>query len=228
MVDNMLQLEHVKKSYNKTEVLSDVTYIFNKGQIYSILGGQGSGRSTLLECICGDLSIDSGEITIKEKSAVFYAAKQSVLPMYVTGYEFLEMLCDMNKKAKEPEYYLDKVHFSEDTRDELICDYTFEDKKRLQLAAFLIQKPYIIMFDEPFDYCSDAYIDEFLEVLRTMQDDHIIIISTGLLDISQRISDDAVVLNNGELNLVSKETMEIPEIREAVLDILGEADNEII
>ena len=61
-----------------------------------------------------------------------------------------------------------------------------------------------------------------------MKDDHIIIISTGLLEISQRISDDAVVLNNGELNLISKDTMEIPEIKQAVLDILGEADNEII
>ena len=43
----MLQLNHIKKIYNKTEVLTDVNYMFNKGQLYPILGGNGSGRTTL-------------------------------------------------------------------------------------------------------------------------------------------------------------------------------------
>lgn len=223
----MLQLEHLKKSYNKIEILSDVSYIFKKGQLYPILAGQGAGRTTLLECINGDLSIDSGEIITGKKSKLFLAAKQSVLPMYITGYEFIEMLCDMSKKAKEPEFYFEKVHLSEDVTDMLICDYSFEEKKRLQLAAFLVQKPDVMMFDEPLDYCTEEYISDFLNVVEAMKDDHIIIITTGLLDIAQRISDDVIVLNNGEFTLVSKETMEIPEIKQAVMDILGEADNEI-
>ena len=224
----MLQLNHIKNIYNKTEVLTDVNYMFNKGQLYPILGGNGSGRTTLFECICGDLSIDGGDIKTKEKSTIFFAAKQSVLPMYITGYDFLKMLCDMNKNTEEPDYYFDKVNIKEDMRTQLICDYSFEDKKRLQLAAFLIQKPYVILFDEPFDYCSEEYVDEFISVLNTMKDEHIILISTGILSVSEKISKDAVVLNNGELNLVSKETMQIPEIKQAVLDILGETDNEII
>ena len=95
-------------------------------------------------------------------------------------------------------------------------------------AAFLIQKPYVMMFDEALDYCTDEYIDDMLEVLNEMKDEHIILISTGLLEIAHRISQDVVVLNNGELNQISYETMQIPEIKAAVLDILGEADNEII
>ena len=67
-----------------------------------------------------------------------------------------------------------------------------------------------------------------LSVLNEYKNDHIILISTGLLDIAHRISKDVLVLNNGELNPISHETMQIPEIKEAVLDILGEADNEII
>ena len=109
-----------------------------------------------------------------------------------------------------------------------MADYSFEEKKRLQLAAFLIQKPYVMMFDEALDYCTDEYIDDMLSVLNEYKNDHIILISTGLLDIAHRISKDVLVLNNGELNPISHETMQIPEIKEAVLDILGEADNEII
>ena len=224
----MLHLNHLKKSFGKTEVLTDVEYIFNKGRIYPILGGPGAGRTTLFECIAGDISLDSGEVKTQEKSTLFFAAKQSVLPMLITGYQFISMLCDMNKNSEEPEYYLEKVKFSQEIRDKHIGDYSFEEKKRLQLAAFLIQKPYVMMFDEALDYCTEEYIDDMLDILNEVKDEHIILISTGLLDIAHRISRDVVVLNNGELNLISYETMKIPEIKKAVLDILGEADNEII
>lgn len=224
----MLQLNNIKKSYNKVEVLTDISYSFNKGQIYPILGGNGSGRTTLFECICGDLAVDSGEIITKEKEHLFLASKQSVLPMYITGYEYIKFLCDLKRNKVKPETFLDQAGIDEDVRDQLICDYSFESKKRLQLAAFLVQKPYVMMFDEPFDYCSDEYINQFLDVLDTMKNDHIILISTGVLEIAHRISKDIVVLNNGELNYISEDTMKIPEIRQAVVDIIEEADHGII
>ncbi len=224
----MLYLKHIKKSFGKNEILTDVDYIFNKGQIYPILGGPGAGRTTLFECIAGDIPVDEGEIATKEKRTIFFAAKQSVLPMLITGYQFISMLCDMSREDIEPEYYLDKVKISPEVRDRHISDYSFEEKKRLQLAAFLIQKPYVMLFDEALDYCTDEYIDDMLEILGEMKDEHVILISTGILEIAQRISPDVVVLNNGELNQISYETMQIPEIKAAVLDILGEADNEII
>ena len=209
----MLHLNHLKKSFGKNEILTDVEYTFEEGNIYPVLGGAGAGRTTLFECIAGDISLDSGSIETKEKSTLFFAAKQSVLPMLITGYQFVNMLCDMNKNSEEPEYYFDKVKLSEHVRDMHIGDYSFEEKKRLQLAAFLIQKPYVMMFDEALDYCTEEYVDDMLSVLNEFKKEHIILISTGLLDIAHRIS---------------QETMQIPEIKEAVLDILGEADNEII
>ena len=212
----MLHLNHLKKSFGKNEILTDIEYTFEEGNIYPVLGGAGAGRTTLFECIAGDIAVDSGTVETKEKCTLFFAAKQSVLPMLITGYQFISMLCDMNKNSEKPEYYLDKVKLTGLIRDRHIADYSFEEKKRLQLAAFLIQKPYVMMFDEA------------LSVLNEYKNDHIILISTGLLDIAHRISKDVLVLNNGELNPISHETMQIPEIKEAVLDILGEADNEII
>lgn len=224
----MLHLNHLKKSFGKNEILTDIEYTFEEGNIYPVLGGAGAGRTTLFECIAGDIAVDSGTVETKEKCTRFFAAKQSVLPMLITGYQFISMLCDMNKNSEKPEYYLDKVKLTGLIRDRHIADYSFEEKKRLQLAAFLIQKPYVMMFDEALDYCTDEYIDDMLSVLNEYKNDHIILISTGLLDIAHRISKDVLVLNNGELNPISHETMQIPEIKEAVLDILGEADNEII
>ena len=48
----MLQIHHLKKSYNKkTEVLSDIDYTFEEGRVYPVLGGIGSGRTTLFDCL---------------------------------------------------------------------------------------------------------------------------------------------------------------------------------
>lgn len=224
----MLQLVHLKKSFNKKEVLTDIDYIFNKGRLHPILGAAGSGRSTLFKCICGDLPLDSGKVKTRKRSTLFYAAKQSVLPMYITGYDFISMLCDMTRGAGKPEFYFEQVRMGKSKRDHLICDYSFEDKKRLQLAAFMVQRPYVIMFDEPLDYCSEEFMDDFIRVLNTMKEDHVILVSTGLLDVAQKISKDVIMINNGELNYISEDTMNIPEIREVITDLLGEADNELI
>ena len=224
----MLKLSHIKKSYKKNEVLTDISFTFEEGQICPILGGPGAGRTTLFECICGDISVDDGSIVTIDKCKYFYAAKQSVLPVYITGYEFISMLCDMERDDPEPEDIFDRIGFSVAKRDELIADYTFEEKKLLQLACILVIRPYVVLFDEPLDYCSEEYINKFIEVINTIKEGRIILISTGLLEISKRISEDTLVLNNGEFNHIDKKTMEIPEIRKAVLDILGETDNEII
>ena len=96
------------------------------------------------------------------------------------------------------------------------------------MAGVMIDEVDILLFDEPLDYCSEEYINKFIEVINTIKEGRIILISTGLLEISKRISEDTLVLNNGEFNHIDKKTMEIPEIRKAVLDILGETDNEII
>ena len=158
----MLHLNHLKKSFGKNEILTDIEYTFEEGNIYPVLGGAGAGRTTLFECIAGDIPVDSGTVETKERCTLFFAAKQSVLPMLITGYQFISMLCDMNKNSEKPEYYLDKVKLTGLIRDRHIADYSFEEKKRLQLAAFLIQKPYVMMFDEALDYCTDEYIYDML------------------------------------------------------------------
>ncbi len=219
----MLRLNHVRKIYDKQEVLTDVNYTFEEGKVYPILGGAGAGRTTLFECISGDIPIDGGSIQSASKRENFYAAKQSVLPMYISGYEFISFLCSF-KHEENADEYLDRVELSSDVRNELICNYTFEDKKRLQLAAFLVQRPYVMMFDEPLDFCSEEYIRTFLNVLFEECTGHVILVSTSVLPIARRIARDVLVLNNGELNEVTADMIDIPEIHNAILDILGDLE----
>ena len=123
----MLQIHHLKKSYNKkTEVLSDIDYTFEEGRVYPVLGGIGSGRTTLFDCLSGDLPVDAGEIATKEKTTIFHAAKQSILPMYITAYEYIHFLCDLKNVPVPADEFLDKVGMEENAKDTLICELSFE------------------------------------------------------------------------------------------------------
>ena len=82
----------------------------------------------------------------------------------------------------------------------------------------------MVMFDEPLDFCSDDYIDTFLDVLSSECQNHVVLISTGVLPVALRISSDVLILNNGELNEISEEMINIPEINNAILDILGDLE----
>ena len=76
----MLRLNHLKKSFGKNEILTDVEYTFEEGNIYPVLGGAGAGRTTLFECIAGDIPVDSGTVETKEKCTLFFAAKHILQP----------------------------------------------------------------------------------------------------------------------------------------------------
>ncbi len=220
----MLQIIHLKKMYGKNVVLENVNHIIEDEGIYAVLGAEGAGKTTLFKCINGDIKPDGGSVKTKAKQNIFMAARESILPEYVTGYEFIEFICKLKKSVENPETYLEIVKFPEDMEHIIIRDYSFELKKRIQLAAFLIQKPYIMLFDDALDDCDDDFVETFLDVLETVKDRHIILISTKRLDIARRISKDVLVLNNGELNCVSEEMLDVPEVRQAIGEILA-ADN---
>ena len=60
----MIQIQNVKKSFNKTDVLKDISIDIEKGEIFGIIGQSGAGKSTLLRCINGLESYDEGTISV--------------------------------------------------------------------------------------------------------------------------------------------------------------------
>ena len=181
----MLKLSHIKKGYNKKDVLIDVDYTFQEGNIYSLLGGAGAGRTTLFECICGDVPVDEGAIEIPPKAKIFYASKQSILPVYITGYEFISMLCDIS--------------------DENITVLTMEAKKKLKFKRGIaeefngtvesirrfkgLESDVVIIPDLNNDFMNDEDLRNLLYVGMSRAKAHVVlIIDTEALNRKQRVS----------------------------------------
>lgn len=59
-----IEVKHVTKRFKKFVALNDVTVSFEKGKIHGLIGRNGSGKTVLMKCILGFLSVDEGEITV--------------------------------------------------------------------------------------------------------------------------------------------------------------------
>ena len=63
----VIKLEHVSKQFSEEQVLKDVSFEFQEGKIYGIVGNNGSGKTVLMKCICGFLNPSSGKILVNYK-----------------------------------------------------------------------------------------------------------------------------------------------------------------
>ena len=62
-----IELKNIYKAFNKQVIFDNISYTFNRGKIYGIIGPNGIGKTTLFRCITGLLELDGGQIKINDK-----------------------------------------------------------------------------------------------------------------------------------------------------------------
>ena len=233
-----LLLQNIEKKYGENQVLNNASFTFEKGKIYGLLGRNGAGKTTLFNCISGDLKCDTGKIMILENgyakeeinySKVGYVFSEPVLPEFLTGQEFLKFYIDVNKdKIKDLltiDEYFDIIKINEGDRYRLIKGYSHGMKNKIQMVCLLITRPPVILLDEPLTSFDVVVALEIKNLLKKMKSNHIIIISTHILQLATDLCDEIVVLNRGILEEVDTHVIKSPEFEEKVMEILKEGSN---
>lgn len=93
-------IENLSKHFENKEVLRDITFTFESGKIYGLLGRNGAGKTTLFNCVNRDLKADNGRFSITEGEGVRetqaedmgYVLSTPTVPEFLTGREFLKFL----------------------------------------------------------------------------------------------------------------------------------------
>lgn len=231
-----LKLNNISKSFDNKEVLKDVNFTFNKGEIYALLGRNGAGKTTLFNILAEELKSDSGEvfISIDGKNNKFtiddlsYVYSDPILPEFLTGYEFIKFFMDINKDRLDSQitidYYFETLRISKEDRHRLIKSYSHGMKNKLQMLMFIISRPLVILLDEPLTSLDVVVALEIKKLLREIRKDHIIIFSTHILQLAKDICDEIVVLNNGALSLIDKELLQNPNFEDEIVNLLKETD----
>ncbi|KQL44039.1 ABC transporter ATP-binding protein [Brevibacillus choshinensis] len=184
----MIEVKALKKSYHSISVLRDVTFSVARGEFFGIIGPNGSGKSTLLKMISGVIPPDSGDILLGEKSIRSYSRKdlarqlavleQEALPP--VGFRVREVL-EMGRfpyqnwlgeETEDPTALIDEiirmlglVELEERTLDQL----SGGEKQRVALGKSLVQKPKLLLLDEPTTYLDIGYQIQLMDIVRSWQ-----------------------------------------------------------
>ena len=181
----ILSLDNICFSYGKTPVLKDISYDFEKGKMYCIVGKSGAGKTTLLSLLSGLASPDSGKIlyngedisktdkyTFRSKYigvifqsfnliTKFTAAENVVLSMDIAGVK----IKDKKKKALE---ILGSVGLDEDEAERRVLKLSGGQQQRVAIARALSYDPDIILADEPTGNLDGETQKEIMEIFSSL------------------------------------------------------------
>ncbi|WP_151737807.1 ATP-binding cassette domain-containing protein ['Paenibacillus yunnanensis' Narsing Rao et al. 2020] len=227
-----LQLDNILKNFGDKTVLKGIDYTFDKGKIYGLLGRNGAGKTSLFNCLSGEIRMDSGGVFLRQgdvsepvrEEDVGYVFSLPVLPEFLTGYEFVKFYLDINKDqlagAKTVDEYFDMMQIEPADRHRLIKGYSHGMKNKVQMLLFIISRPPVILLDEPLTSFDVVVALEIKNLLRSMKKDHIIIFSTHILQLAADLCDELVILNNGLLQEIPSAMLQSPEFEQKIIDML--------
>ncbi len=231
-----LVVEDICKSFGEKQVLKNIHYTFEQGKIYGLLGRNGAGKTTFFNCLNKDIPVEQGKFQIGEESLrevtiedIGYVLSTPQVPEFLTGREFLKFFVDINKDKikdlKSLDAYFDFMQIAPEDRDKLLKDYSHGMKNKMQMLINIIANPNILLLDEPLTSLDVVVAEEMKQMLRQIKKDHIIIFSTHIMDLALSLCDEIVVLSNGELQDVHKDSIDEKELKENIMTILkGEKD----
>lgn len=228
-----LIVNKIEKHFEEKEVLKGASFSFEKGKIYGLLGRNGAGKTTLFNCISHEIDFEGGSVSLEENGEnrpvdfdmMGYAFSTPVLPEFLTGYEFIKFFLDIHKgKIENPltvEEYAQMVGLDLPDLDRLLKGYSHGMKNKMQMLCLLISKPPIILLDEPLTSLDVVAAHEMKELLLAMKKDHIIILSTHILQLAQDLCDEIVLLHQGKLSGVDDLDCHDQGFEEHVMELLS-------
>ena len=218
MIGPVLKVTDLKKAYGAIQAVGGVSFEVMPGEIFGVIGPNGSGKTTMINCISGALPCDSGTVIFKGEDVTRLPAHRRVrlgitrsfqIPRPFRSMSVLENLCVPIEYARrehvrgdavkgEALAVLELVGFA-GRADESSANLTQVDLRKLELARALAAKPALLVADEAMAGLSSAEVDDILAILFRLNAQGItIIMIEHIMRAVMRFSERIVVLDAGE------------------------------
>ncbi|EMG28962.1 bacitracin ABC transporter ATP-binding protein [Listeria fleischmannii 1991] len=217
MPETVLQLENVSKKIGKKEIIHNISFEIQKGEIFGLLGPNGAGKTTIIRSIVGLISKTNGKVSIcgVNLDDDFKDAIQNVgaiienpeFYMYMSGWKNLKQFAKMNRKNISDEQIkqiVEKVKMTHAIHNK-VKTYSLGMRQRLGVAQALIHQPALLILDEPTNGLDPQGMAEFRMLIKELATNGTsVLISSHLLSEIQQITDRFAIIDKGHLTHIEK------------------------
>lgn len=170
-----IELERIRKSFGREEILKELTWQVEEGAVYGIVGNNGSGKTVLMKCICGFLPVTSGMVRVGGRvigletdfpESLGVIIETPGFLMNLSGKRNLEILADLKKQIQEREIIRTMKQVGLDPElKKPVARYSLGMRQRLGIAQAIMEDPRLLVLDEPFNGLDRNGTREIREIL---------------------------------------------------------------
>lgn len=215
-MEKVIEVQHLSKTFGEHQVLKDIDFSVNTGEVVCIIGSSGSGKSTLLRCInllekpTGGQIIYKGENILDDKHDIYkYRTKlgmvfqqfnlfnnHNVLSNCVVGQ--VKILKRSQKEAEEVAMKYLKIVGMDQYLKAKPKQLSGGQKQRVAIARALSMEPDVLLFDEPTSALDPEMVGEVLKVMKELADEGLtMLVVTHEMGFAKEVSDRVVFMDQG-------------------------------
>ena len=219
----IIQVENLEKSFGDLNVLKDVSFTVNKGDVIAVIGSSGSGKSTMLRCLIDLEKVSGGSILIDGEYLVqdgVYAPSKTIkqltsrMGLVFQSFNLFPHLTVKNNLMLAPklvqkqsvqeveakcEYYLAKVGLL-DKADAFPANLSGGQKQRVAIARALMLNPEILLFDEPTSALDPELTGEVLATIKQFADEKMtMVVVTHEMGFAREVANKVLFMHDGEI-----------------------------
>lgn len=211
----MLHIDHLCKFYGKKQVLFDISFSLEPGDICAFIGSNGAGKTTTIKSALGLIPFDSGTITIdghnietdpmEAKRIYSYVPDNPELYAFMRGIDYLNFIADIFEldydRRKSGIDTLSEDFEIHDRLGEPIESYSHGMQQKLALIGALLHDPKLIVLDEPFVGLDPLATKKIREHFKRMAEDYdtTILFSTHVLEVAEKLCNKVAIIREGRL-----------------------------
>ncbi len=235
-MENILECKNLCKSFGKKQILRDVSFSIAEGDILAFIGPNGSGKTTTIKLILGLQRIDSGSVLINGHDITMEYVKAiekvgSIVEnpdsyMYLTGWQNLRMVANCYKHITDEQIReIVKYVGLENRINDKVSKYSLGMRQRLGIARALINKPNILILDEPTNGLDPEGIRDLRDLLKKLASDGMgILISSHNLAELDSFCNKVCIINSGVI-VEASEVKEFKKNENRVIFVVSDTSN---
>ncbi|HSQ88748.1 amino acid ABC transporter ATP-binding protein [Romboutsia sp.] len=216
----MLKVNNLNKSFNNNKVLNNISFELNEGEIGVLLGKSGAGKTTILRCINGLESFDSGQIIVDKETintSKDISKLRGKIGMVFQNFNLFPHLSVLENIIQSPVNVfkvpkqeainsakeLLRLVDLEDKIDSYPCELSGGQQQRVAIARACALMPKVLCFDEPTSALDKDTIKKVVNIMKKLKVKGMtILIITHDVDFANEVSDKIININNGEVEYI--------------------------